>query len=106
MILVSSAVSGEGKSFVTLNLGMTLAIGEQPTVIVGFDLRKPKLDRYVGQEMLQPGLSQYLAGYCGIEEVIHPSALHPHLCSSPPDPSRPIPPSCFKASVYNNSSTT
>lgn len=89
VILVSSAVSGEGKSFVTLNLGMTLAIGEQPVVIAGFDLRKPKLDKYVGQEMLQPGLSQYLAGHCAIDEIIHPSALHPRLWLIP---SGPIPP--------------
>jgi len=42
-ILVTSSFSGEGKSFISTNIGATLAISGKRTVILEFDLRKPKI---------------------------------------------------------------
>jgi capsular exopolysaccharide synthesis family protein len=45
LILVTSTVPGEGKSFITTNLGLTFASQGQRTVIVDCDLRKPNIER-------------------------------------------------------------
>jgi tyrosine-protein kinase Etk/Wzc len=44
-MLVTSSISGEGKTFVSLNLAMTFAISSKKTVVLEMDLRKPKLTR-------------------------------------------------------------
>jgi tyrosine-protein kinase Etk/Wzc len=61
MLLVTSATSGEGKDFITLNLGMSLAIANKKTVVVNFDLRKPNLSdnfQFLNKKM---GITQYVA---------------------------------------------
>ncbi|WP_114751779.1 GumC family protein [Pleomorphovibrio marinus] len=60
VILVTSARSGEGKTFCSINLGATLALSGKKVVIVDFDLRRAKLMEYLG---LKPsvGLTDYLA---------------------------------------------
>ncbi len=90
--VVTSGASGEGKSFVTLNLGMTLAIGGKKVVLIGMDLRKPKLQQYIGIEASSSnvaGVTNYLISGATIEEVIHPTTLHNMLYFIP---SGPIPP--------------
>ena len=42
-ILVTSSVSGEGKTFVSINMATVFALGGKKTILVGFDLRKPKI---------------------------------------------------------------
>ena len=42
-ILVTSSVSGEGKTFTAINIASLYAIGGGKTVLVGLDLRKPKI---------------------------------------------------------------
>ncbi len=42
-ILVTSSFSGEGKSFVSINMGSVLALSGKKTVIMEFDIRKPKV---------------------------------------------------------------
>lgn len=42
-ILVTSSVSGEGKTFVSINLATVFALSGKKTILVGFDLRKPKI---------------------------------------------------------------
>ncbi len=48
--LITSGLSGEGKSFITLNLGMSMALSSKKTVVIGLDMRKPKLSKYLGRE--------------------------------------------------------
>jgi len=79
VILVTSSVSGEGKSFVTLNLGITLALADKKTIILELDLRKPKLIRYLTQKPPESGITNYLIGSAPLEEVIRHSELHPNL---------------------------
>lgn len=61
VILITSSMGGEGKSFISLNLAMTYALMGKRTVLLGLDLRKPKIGTYVGLEHAQ-GISNYLSG--------------------------------------------
>ncbi|UJP64153.1 GumC family protein [Mongoliitalea daihaiensis] len=68
-ILVTSSVSGEGKTFVSLNLASAMALGGKKTVVVGADLRRPKLGSYFNHKE-KIGLSSYLIGKAIEEEII------------------------------------
>lgn len=48
VIMVTSSKQGEGKTFVSLNLGASLAIAGKKVVVLGFDLRAPRLMKDVG----------------------------------------------------------
>jgi capsular exopolysaccharide synthesis family protein len=76
--LVTSSMSGEGKTFVSLNLGITMTLAKKRVVIMEFDLRKPKLSSYLGLHN-EGGISSYLAGISGIEKVIKASGVHENL---------------------------
>jgi len=60
-ILITSTVSGEGKSFIALNLAAVLAISGKKVALLEFDLRKPRIIRNVGLEKKNVGLSNYLS---------------------------------------------
>ena len=93
-ILVTSSISGEGKTFITLNLGASLAIADKRVVLLELDMRKPKLHRYLN-DASTVGLSSYLAGQATLDEIIRPVADCPNLffvpCGIiPPNPSELI----------------
>lgn len=71
-ILVTSSVSGEGKTFTSLNLASAMALGSKKTVVVGGDLRRPKLASYFGHSD-KVGLSTYLIGKVEAEEIVFKS---------------------------------
>ncbi len=71
-------MSGEGKTFVSLNLGITMTLAKKRVVIMEYDLRKPKLSSYLGLHN-EGGISSYLAGISGIEKVIKASGVHENL---------------------------
>jgi capsular exopolysaccharide synthesis family protein len=60
-LVVSSSVTGEGKSMVAANLACSLAAGKQQVLLVEGDLRRPSLGQQLGLQEL-PGLSQLLQG--------------------------------------------
>ncbi len=60
VILVTSSISGEGKTFVSANLALTFAL-KFKTLIVGLDIRRPKLSEYF-HGTNEPGLTSYLNG--------------------------------------------
>ena len=68
-ILVSSFQPGEGKSFVSLNLAIAYALLDKKTVILEFDLRKPKLIKNMGLTAKQ-GISSILAGKSKLDELL------------------------------------
>jgi len=67
--LITSSIGGEGKTFCSLNLAYTLALGQKKTVVIGADMRKPELGNYL-QLHSEKGLSAFLAGYATIDQVI------------------------------------
>jgi capsular exopolysaccharide synthesis family protein len=94
-ILVSSSVCGEGKSFVTLNLGMSLAIANKRTVIIVLDLRSPKPTDYSFLSKDTAGITNYLASGLEPIDIIQPSSDHRNLFfirsgTVPDDPSELI----------------
>lgn len=71
VILISSTNTGEGKSFSSYNLAQVFAISGKKTVLIGFDLRKPKLHQMCGVSNAL-GLSSYLSEQSDIEDIIIP----------------------------------
>src|SRR5690606_23947008 len=67
-----------GKSFFSLNLGLTMALTKKRTIVLEFDLRKPKLTERLGLSS-EGGISSYLAGLEPLDKVIKPSGLHDQL---------------------------
>lgn len=72
-ILFTSSMSGEGKSFISLNLGASLAMTDKKTIILELDLRKPKLHAALKMAN-RVGLSNYLIGKATLDEIIFPIA--------------------------------
>lgn len=59
VIMITSSMSGEGKTFFSINLGLSLAATGKKVVILGFDLRKPRLLQELGLTS-DLGISDYL----------------------------------------------
>lgn len=70
VFLITSSISGEGKTFTSVNLASVFALSGRKTLIVGADMRKPKLfqDFNLSNNV---GLSTYLAGMSGFEEIVN-----------------------------------
>ena len=78
-ILITSTIPGEGKSFITLNLALSLALSGKKVVIAEFDLSNPTLSNKLGLEARGLGVADYLAGDVSIESVITPLKQYPNL---------------------------
>jgi tyrosine-protein kinase Etk/Wzc len=87
IICITSEISGEGKSFVSLNIAASLTLIKKSVLLIATDMRKSKL-HYAFHVSNNIGLSQYLSDQNDLESVIKQTAL-PHLDFIP---SGPIPP--------------
>ena len=68
-ILFTSSFSGEGKSYVTTNMGAVLALAGKKTIILEFDIRKPRI--LAGLEIPKgPGITNFLIGKAELKDVI------------------------------------
>ena len=90
LIMVTSAVQGEGKSFIASNLATAFAKTGKNTLLVDTDLRKPRLNT-VFSIARNPGLSNHLLGEEDLESTVKPTSV-PNLsiitCGTiPPNPS-------------------
>jgi capsular exopolysaccharide synthesis family protein len=88
-VLVTSSVSGEGKTFCSINIASVFALSQKKTVLVGLDLRKPKI---FGDFDLDnnKGVVNYLIHDQSIEDIIQKTTLeHLHVISSGPIPPNP-----------------
>lgn len=90
VILITSSISGEGKSFISLNLGASIAITGRRTILLELDLRKPKLNKYLGANSTI-GLSNFLIGQATLEQIIQPVVNYPDLFFIPCGPLPPNP---------------
>jgi succinoglycan biosynthesis transport protein ExoP len=69
-LMITSSVSGEGKTFCTLNIATVFALSEKKTVIIGLDLRKPKLfDEF--NLTNEVGVVNYLIKQKTVDEIIN-----------------------------------
>ncbi len=88
-LMLTSSVSGEGKTFCSVNIATVFALSEKKTIIVGLDLRKPKIfdDFKVKNDL---GVVNYLIGQKSLDEVIHTTKI-PYLdvLTSGPIPPNP-----------------
>ena len=60
VIYTCSSIKGEGKTFVSLNLALTLSSLDKKVLLVGSDLRNPQLHKYLNLNKNRIGLSNYL----------------------------------------------
>jgi len=101
MILITSALPGEGKTSTTINLGATLASLGSRVVIVDCDMRRPACHRSIGVEN-KPGLVQCLTGHVGLEEAILPVPGVPGLSVIPCGPIPPNPAEILSSPLAGN----
>ena len=78
VILITSGISGEGKTFLSANLGAAFAALKRKTIMLGFDLRKSGLDKIVGIDN-DEGLTNYLAGQATLDQLIRPTEISDYL---------------------------
>lgn len=89
VIMITSSVGGEGKSFVSLNLATIISMQQKKVVIVGMDLRKPKLFNEFNFRN-DKGVSGYLAGSSTLDEIIRSTGISGlDLITSGPVPPNP-----------------
>ncbi|MGB0390740.1 MAG: polysaccharide biosynthesis tyrosine autokinase [Salibacteraceae bacterium] len=69
VIMVTSTIAKEGKTFCAINLASVLAASNKKTVLLGFDLRKPQIHNYIGVEN-KSGISNYLTNQAELDEII------------------------------------
>jgi capsular exopolysaccharide synthesis family protein len=90
MIVVASAIAGEGKSVTACNLAITLAHADLSVCLVEADLRRPKVTTYLGIDG-SVGLADVVAGEHALDDVLVPwgGGLVDVLPAghTPPDPS-------------------
>ena len=92
VIYVTSSVKGEGKTFISINLALSLASASRKTIIIGSDVRNPQLQRYDESKRGSRGLSEYLYDSdLQVNDVVNQSLMNSHCDiiysgSIPPNP--------------------
>ena len=83
IILFTSGISGEGKTFLAANLSVSFALLGKRVILVGCDIRKPALGRLFGTSNSKQGLTNLLRAEHVTAELIHKEAcnsgIHPGL---------------------------
>ena len=101
-ILLTSSVSGEGKSFIALNLAMSITLNGNKVGLLELDMRKPKLSKYLGISR-DPGITNYLINKASIDEIIkkteYPNLLVISAGPIPPNPTELISSPKFKEMI-------
>lgn len=91
VIMLTSSISGEGKTFVATNLALTYALTGKKVVVVGMDIRRPVLAHRFGLNN-QQGVTTYLTGQTtDINSLINQSTENENLYILPAGPIPPNP---------------
>jgi tyrosine-protein kinase Etk/Wzc len=73
-IAISSSISGEGKTFVALNIAGIIAMSGKKTIILDLDMRKPKI--HIGMNAdNEHGMSTLIVGHSNLEQCIKSSEI-------------------------------
>ncbi len=88
VILVSSSIPGEGKSFVSTNLAIAFAVTGKKVVLIEADLRKPNITKHFNLSR-RMGLGVYLSGGAELKDILFEAGDFQNLTIIP---SGPIPP--------------
>jgi len=90
VIMVTSTVPGEGKTFISINLARSLSLIDKKVLLIGGDIRNPRLSHDLGISKNKSGLSTYLAGIetdlSLLEDVLFPNF---HIMQAGPVPPNP-----------------
>jgi len=90
VVLVTSTIAREGKSFVAANLARSLSLMDKKTILVGGDIRNPKLSHTLGIPKRDIGFTSYLAGqiqnYNELIEQVDPNFYVIQSGPIPPNP--------------------
>lgn len=73
-LMITSSISGEGKTFCSINIATVFALSEKKTVIVGLDLRKPKLAQEFNLSN-EAGVVNYLIKQKSLKEIINTTEI-------------------------------
>jgi tyrosine-protein kinase Etk/Wzc len=79
VILLTSSVAAEGKSYVSRNLGVALSFAGRKTVVLELDLRKPRIAGAFSLSKDHPGMSDYLNGIVTQDKIVQASGVDPNL---------------------------
>ena len=80
VVFVTSTIKGEGKTFASVNLALTLVNPNRKVIIIGSDIRNPQLQRYDKNSRVYMGLTEFLYDEnVTLDKVIHQSNMNPHL---------------------------
>lgn len=75
IIAVTSTVSGEGKTFISVNMGAIIAMSKQKVVIVDLDMRKPKVHQAFSEENSSKGVSTILIDRHRVSECVRKTTI-------------------------------
>jgi capsular exopolysaccharide synthesis family protein len=84
-ILVTSSLSGEGKSFVAVNFALSLALTDKKVILLELDLANPSLSKKLNVSY-EKGVSNYLRGECEPEDIIKRTTANSNLFFLPSGP--------------------
>ncbi len=89
IVCITSEISGEGKSFTTVNLASTLSLIDKKVIVIAADLRRSKLHHTFKVNNLK-GLSSYLSNQAELKDVTFPTEVE-NLTFIPAGPVPPNP---------------
>jgi len=77
-VLITSAIPGEGKDFVAINLALSLALTGKKVVLLDFDFHRSSLGNELGVKQ-KTGISDYLKGNAGFDDIILATEIDKNL---------------------------
>ena len=99
VISVTSTISGEGKTFITVNLGGIISLLKSRVLLIDLDMRKPRFHEIFSEADLSKGLSTLLIKKHSVDECVQRTSLDnlDYICAGPipPNPSELILSSAF-----------
>lgn len=92
VILFTSTTSGEGKTFVSSNMAASLALLGKKVILIGLDIRKPRLAHMFGLSDRNRGITAFLAGDANDKDYLFEQISHTDLDNLDVLPSGTVPP--------------